>query len=61
MTPLAIKPMPTPGVACKGWLCLMATKYPEREKWRDGLCPECLDEIARQEIRDEQAQRRYEP
>lgn len=53
--------MPTPEVACKGWLCLMATKRPEREQWRDGLCPECLDEIARQELRDEHNLSRYDP
>jgi hypothetical protein len=45
--------MPVPEVACKGWLCLMTTKHPEPEGWEDGYCPDCLAEIARDEMREE--------
>jgi hypothetical protein len=53
MIALSISPMPVPEVMCKGWLCLMGSKHPEADKWRDGLCPECLDELAKQEIEDQ--------
>ena len=57
---ISIRSMPVPETMCKGWLCLMGSKHPEADKWRDGLCPECLDELAKQEIEDERNQRLYE-
>ena len=60
MIALSIRPMPVPEVFCKGWLCLMGTKSPEADGWRDGLCPECMDELAKQQIEDERNQRLYQ-
>ena len=61
MIALNIKPMPVPETMCKGWLCLMGTKHPEADKWREGLCPECQDELAKQEIEDQRQLNRDKP
>jgi len=53
MKTLPIPPMPTPEHLCKGWLCFMLSKDPDKDQWRDGLCPECLDELERDRIREE--------
>lgn len=54
-------PMPAPELKCKGWLCFMLVTDLENAGWKDGLCPECQDEIERERIREEQSERRYEP
>jgi len=57
---LSIPPMPVPVTVCKGWNCLMPMPTDsEANGWQDGYCPECLDEIARQELRDEHNESRY--
>jgi hypothetical protein len=48
--------------ACLGWNCLAPLpSEPYEAGWRNGYCPECLDEIARDELREEQNRTRYEP
>jgi hypothetical protein len=47
--------------SCKGWQCL--TRLPQdpyKAGWRYGYCPECLDELARDEIREERQATRNE-
>lgn len=47
--------------ACRGFQCLVAQpENPEQAGWRDGYCPECLDELARDEIRAERQDARNE-
>lgn len=47
--------------ACKGWQCLVAQpENPDQAGWRNGYCPECLDELARDEIRAEHQNARNE-
>lgn len=47
--------------ACLGVNCLSALpSNPFEAGWRDGYCPECLDELARDEIRAEQQDARNE-
>jgi hypothetical protein len=60
MTQLPIPPMPVPELKCKGWLCFMLATDLENAGWKDGLCPECQDELERERIREEQNERRYE-
>jgi hypothetical protein len=53
--------MPVPVTACKGWNCLMPMPTnPEADGWQDGFCPDCLAEIARDEMREERALTRDE-
>ena len=61
MTALQIPPMPVPEIKCQGWLCFMLAADLENAGWKDGLCPECQDELERERIREEQNERRYEP
>lgn len=60
MTALPIPPMPVPELKCKGWLCFMLATNLENAGWKDGLCPECQDEIERDEIRGDHNLSRYE-
>jgi hypothetical protein len=47
--------------SCKGWQCLTRVPdNPEQAGWREGYCPECLDELARDEIRAERQEARNE-
>ena len=47
--------------ACLGHLCLVAKpENPEQAGWRDGYCPDCQDELARDEIRAERQDARNE-
>lgn len=51
--------LPEPDVTpktCMGWLCYVMSPDPPKDGWKDGLCPDCLDEIARQEMRGERQQ-----
>jgi hypothetical protein len=46
---------------CRGWNCIMPMPLsPEAPGWRDGYCFDCVTEMDRQQIRDEQAERRYQ-
>ena len=52
--------MPVPEIKCKGWLCFMLATDLENAGWKDGLCPECQDEIEREDMRAEHNLSRYE-
>ena len=62
MTALSIPPMSVIPPTCKGQLCNMPMPLsPEVEGWRDGYCFECVTELERERIREEQSERRYKP